>query len=78
MVQYRNTANPNVPFPEGTYIECFVIYLDLNSHLAKTNKQKRRAGTLVPEAFFYSLLENFSTRTASYTFFVLACIGTKR
>ena len=29
--------------------------------------------TLVPEAFFYSLLANFATRTASYIFF----IGTK-
>ena len=25
--------------------------------------------TLVPEAFFYSLLANFATRTASYIFF---------
>ena len=27
--------------------------------------------TLVPEAFFYSLLANFATRTASYIFFFL-------
>ena len=30
--------------------------------------------TLVREAFFYSLLANFATRTASYIFF----LGTKR
>ena len=28
--------------------------------------------TLVPEAFFYSLLANFGTRIASYIFFLLA------
>ena len=28
--------------------------------------------TLVPEAFFYSLLANFATRIASYIFFLLA------
>ena len=33
-------------FPEGPYIKCFVTYLDfpLNSHIAKRNKQRRRAG----------------------------------
>ena len=33
-------------FPEGPYIKCFVLYLDLplNNHIAKTNKQRRRAG----------------------------------
>ena len=33
-------------FPERPYIKCFVIYLDLplNNHIAKTNKQRRRAG----------------------------------
>ena len=29
-------------FPEGPYIKCFVIYLDF--HIAKTKKQRRRAG----------------------------------
>ena len=29
-------------------------------------------GTLVPEAFFYSFLANFATRTASFIFFVSA------
>ena len=29
-------------------------------------------GTLVPEAFCYSLLANFATRIASYIFFLLA------
>ena len=33
-------------FPEGPYIKCFVMYLDflLNNRIAKTNKQRRRAG----------------------------------
>ena len=32
--------------PEGPYIKCFVMYLDflLYNHIAKTNKQRRRAG----------------------------------
>ena len=35
----------NQLFPDGPYIKCFVIYLDfhLNNHIAKTNKQRRRA-----------------------------------
>ena len=31
--------------------------------------------TLVPEAYFYSLLANFATRTAPFTFFYSARLG---
>ena len=34
--------NKTNQFPEGPYIKCFVIYLDF--YIAKTSKQRRRAG----------------------------------
>ena len=39
---------------------------------------RKEFDTLVPEAFFYSLLANFVTRTASYIFFLLANFQMKK
>ena len=43
---YGPEGNSSFCFPESPYIKCFVICLEfpLNSHIAKTNKQRRRAG----------------------------------
>ena len=38
----NSRENKTTWFPEGPYIKCFVIYLGF--HIAKTKKQRQRAG----------------------------------
>ena len=53
---------------------CVVFCLTMHGTVLRKLVSVSKASTLIPEAFFYSFLANFATRTASFIFF----IGTKR